>query len=530
MKLKITTSIAILISCICLAQNGINYKAVIKDGNGNIVANTLIAVQFTITEGTPEGTIVYQEDHSPNTDANGLITINIGEGNPSLNLFSDIDWGGNSHFLNVQINTGFGLTDMGTTEFKTVPYALSAPSTSKWESTSNGIYRLEDNVGIGTVPDNSRKLFVSNNNEQYSLYTENSYAGNNSKYGMYNLLTSEGTGTKYGLYNSQISSNTTTSTYGVYNIMTTAGASASMFGIYSFVSNAGTGSHYAIYGYASGPGNYGVYGYNSSSSQGWAGYFNGRGQVTDRLMVGSDHKGRQGVNLNQRELFVRNADTTVIRAKYSGIGSGGEMEFYMNTGFKTLEIQASETINTGSQIQMYKADGSLGISLDADFLGLGRVITQEIEVTGADLAEFFKVNTASMSNAIRPGVLLSIDEDNPGDVVMTSEAYDTKIAGIISGANGVRPGLLMGGDIERQEDALPAATGEFPIALAGKAYVYANTENGPIKIGDMLTSSSSPGYAMKVNDYEKARGAIIGKAMTALDSGDGFVLVLISLN
>jgi hypothetical protein len=54
------------------------------------------------------------------------------------------------------------------------------------------------------------------------------------------------------------------------------------------------------------------------------------------------------------------------------------------------------------------------------------------------------------------------------------------------------------------------------------------TEN-PVEIGDMLTTSKVPGHAMKVNDFDQARGAIIGKAMTALKTGRGLVLVLVTL-
>ena len=57
----------------------------------------------------------------------------------------------------------------------------------------------------------------------------------------------------------------------------------------------------------------------------------------------------------------------------------------------------------------------------------------------------------------------------------------------------------------------------------------ADTANGPIKPGDLLTTSATPGYAMKVADHAKAQGAILGKAMTGLKAGQGFVLVLVSL-
>uniref|UniRef100_UPI0040494022 Lcl C-terminal domain-containing protein n=1 Tax=Gelidibacter sp. TaxID=2018083 RepID=UPI0040494022 len=105
------------------AQQGINYKAIVKDGSGNVVANDLIQVQFTILQGA---TSIYQETHSPTTDANGIVILNIGEGIPISGTFSTIDWSADDHYLNVQINTGGGLTDMGTTQFMAVPYAMHA--------------------------------------------------------------------------------------------------------------------------------------------------------------------------------------------------------------------------------------------------------------------------------------------------------------------------------------------------------------------------------------------------------------------
>jgi microcystin-dependent protein len=106
------------------AQQGINYKAIITDSNGDVLANTLVAVQFTILEnGT---TNVFQEIHTPATDDHGIIILNIGEGTLISGDFSTIDWAGNPHFLKTEINSGDGLTDMGTTDFKYVPYAHHA--------------------------------------------------------------------------------------------------------------------------------------------------------------------------------------------------------------------------------------------------------------------------------------------------------------------------------------------------------------------------------------------------------------------
>ena len=125
MKTKLCLLIMLLFSTMALAQNGINYKAVIKDGSGNVVANDLILVQFTILKTSATGTMVYQENHSPTTDDHGMIILNIGEATPISGVFTDIDWVSDAHFLNVQINSGGGLVDLGTTQFKTVPYALN---------------------------------------------------------------------------------------------------------------------------------------------------------------------------------------------------------------------------------------------------------------------------------------------------------------------------------------------------------------------------------------------------------------------
>jgi hypothetical protein len=103
----------------------INYKAIIKDGNGVILSSSPISLQFTIYEGAALVNNVYQESHSTNTNENGLVIINIGEGNTSDD-FSIINWSKDAHYLNVQIDTGSGLVDLGTSPFTSVPYALRA--------------------------------------------------------------------------------------------------------------------------------------------------------------------------------------------------------------------------------------------------------------------------------------------------------------------------------------------------------------------------------------------------------------------
>lgn len=69
--------------------------------------------------------------------------------------------------------------------------------------------------------------------------------------------------------------------------------------------------------------------------------------------------------------------------------------------------------------------------------------------------------------------------------------------------------------------------GEQNIALNGRVYALATAVNGPIKPGDLLTTSNLPGHAMKATDRELWPGAVIGKAMSKLEQGEGLVLVLI---
>lgn len=123
--------LCLLVSAIGFSQQGINYKAVIQDG-GQIVANTPIALYFTVKEnGTND---VYKETHTITSNENGIVVANIGEGIASLGSFEAIDWT-KEQFLNVGVDIGNGLVDLGTTAFKQVPYALHAKTAEVFTGT-----------------------------------------------------------------------------------------------------------------------------------------------------------------------------------------------------------------------------------------------------------------------------------------------------------------------------------------------------------------------------------------------------------
>ena len=136
---------------------------------------------------------------------------------------------------------------------------------------------------------------------------------------------------------------------------------------------------------------------------------------------------------------------------------------------------------------------------------------------GCDLAEPFPMK----EEGIEKGTVVVIDDEHPGQLKLSTEAYDTRVAGIISGANGVNAGIAL-----HQDGILE---GGQNVALSGRVYVQADATFGAIKPGDLLTTSSTPGHAMKVRDHAKAQGAILGKAMSPLAAGRGMVLVLVTL-
>lgn len=163
--------------------------------------------------------------------------------------------------------------------------------------------------------------------------------------------------------------------------------------------------------------------------------------------------------------------------------------------------------------------GSVGIGLPVGGSPLSALdVNGAITIRGgADLVERFE----SSCGLIEPGTVVAIDPENPGQLMCSKEAYDGKVAGVVSGAGGVNPGLCLG-----QEGVLD---GDTPVAMTGRVYVKCSIENGVIRPGDRLTTAALEGHAMKATDEERAPGTVIGKAMSSLEEATGLVLVLVNL-
>ncbi|WP_405291735.1 tail fiber domain-containing protein [Algibacter sp. Ld11] len=123
------------------AQQGINYKAILKDTDGNVLSNTYMTVQFSIHQNTETGAVVYQEDHNYTTDANGLVILSIGTDiTPSIGDFNSIAWGKYAHFLQTSLTYSGGTINFDATEFMSVPYAKHAEIAAVAENVFSGDY------------------------------------------------------------------------------------------------------------------------------------------------------------------------------------------------------------------------------------------------------------------------------------------------------------------------------------------------------------------------------------------------------
>jgi hypothetical protein len=149
----------------------------------------------------------------------------------------------------------------------------------------------------------------------------------------------------------------------------------------------------------------------------------------------------------------------------------------------------------------------------------GRVITDVLEILGgSDVAEPFPLREEDKA---LPGSVVVIDETTPGGLTLSTVPYDLRVAGVVAGAGGIQPGITL-------SQGAPAE-GDARVALAGRVYCLATAVNGPIRPGDLLTTSDVPGHAMRATDRTLAPGATLGKAMSALEDGEGLVLVLVNL-
>jgi hypothetical protein len=191
-----------------------------------------------------------------------------------------------------------------------------------------------------------------------------------------------------------------------------------------------------------------------------------------------------------------------------------------NFGVFASSEQGVGLFATGTELAA-QFEGSVTVAGNCEVAGAlhtkgDHIVDGDIQLSGADYAEDFDI--VDLDGA-EPGTVMVLDDS--GGVRVSDHAYDRRVAGVVSGGGNYKPAVIL----DRQ------ATGmnRRPLALMGKVYCRVEASDAPIAIGDLLTTSSTPGHAMKAANPAQAFGAVIGKALQPLAGGRGLVPILVAL-
>jgi hypothetical protein len=152
MKKLYTFIVASLLSMSTFAQAPelMSYQAVVRDAADNLVASSPVGMQISILQGSPSGTASYVETHTPTSNQNGLVSIEIGNGTLVSGDFAPIDWANGPYYVKTETDPtgGTSYTITGTSQLLSVPYALYAKNTAAWQTNNDTTYTL-NTVGVG---------------------------------------------------------------------------------------------------------------------------------------------------------------------------------------------------------------------------------------------------------------------------------------------------------------------------------------------------------------------------------------------
>jgi hypothetical protein len=364
-----------------------------------------------------------------------------------------------------------------------VDYAVwGEANDADWAGFFSGDLHTSGQVGIGTTSPEA-KVHIEGSGEENALLAKGSWS--------YPIMTEWGGS---GQYAALLAKNTGSSGDAIQAVLEGGGRSA----IYA---QGASGADYALMA--------------SASGATWAGYLSGNMHASGQVGIGTTSLG--GHQLAVFSSGSGQAEATVYAENDAADGIAMALE---NTSTEATLLLTQNGTGDMMRCETPAVKGGEGETIFR-IQNDGRIVGSVLELTGgSDLAEPFEISSATAE--IQPGMLVCIDPQFPGKLALSHKAYDHTVAGIISGAGPIKPGMIMG-------QTGTVADGQYPVALTGRVYCWAEASNGPIQPGDLLTSSDIPGHAMKVADHALAQGAIIGKAMSSLESGRGLVLVLVTL-
>ena len=153
---------------------------------------------------------------------------------------------------------------------------------------------------------------------------------------------------------------------------------------------------------------------------------------------------------------------------------------------------------------------SFRVTAGGAFLSDGTVRADRFQTGGADIAEWVDV-----SEPVNVGDVLVLDPESPGRYRRSHVACASRVAGVVS----AQPGMILGSSGAGQGAAL--------LALAGMVPVKVTDEGGPIALGDLLITSSTPGCAMRCAGDPGCDCAMVGKAMEGMVDSEGIIVVLL---
>ena len=186
-------------------------------------------------------------------------------------------------------------------------------------------------------------------------------------------------------------------------------------------------------------------------------------------------------------------------------------------------INAALSVLTSPNVQALNIVGDASISGNTTVSGNHTVngtqtVAVDIVLQGGagDCAEEFEAEPGA---ALEPGTVVVFGEK--GRLRESHRPYDRKVGGVLSGAGCYRPGLVL--------DRTNNGSARVPLALIGKVYCKVDAQYHPVEVGNLLTTSPTPGYAMATTDPSKAFGSVFAKALEPLSTGKGLILVLVGL-